>query len=75
MKLNISNVIYDIFDRYEWPGNIRELQHAIERAVILSNNSILQPEDFNFTVNTTKDDSQLNLEQYNLEEVEKLKKK
>ncbi|MEM6843150.1 MAG: sigma-54 dependent transcriptional regulator [Bacteroidota bacterium] len=32
---------------YSWPGNIRELQHAIERAVILSNKAELLPEDFN----------------------------
>ncbi len=31
---------------HNWPGNIRELQHAVERAVILSESSILQPEDF-----------------------------
>jgi formate hydrogenlyase transcriptional activator len=28
--------------RYPWPGNIRELQNVIERAVILSSNSVLQ---------------------------------
>ena len=28
--------------RYEWPGNIRELQNVIERAVILSPGSTLQ---------------------------------
>ena len=27
--------------RYEWPGNIRELQNVIERAVILSNDGVL----------------------------------
>ena len=28
-------------DSYEWPGNIRELQNLIERAVILSNDGVL----------------------------------
>jgi DNA-binding NtrC family response regulator len=58
--------------KHPWPGNIRELQHAIERAVILSNGSVLQPEDFNFTPAGAKDDGQVNLEQFNLEEVEKI---
>ena len=58
--------------KHPWPGNIRELQHAIERAVILSNSSVLQPEDFNFAPVTQREDGQLNLDQYNLEEVEKL---
>ena len=31
---------------YAWPGNVRELQHAIERAVILSDGSMLKPENF-----------------------------
>jgi len=29
--------------RYDWPGNIRELQNFIERAVILSKGTVLQP--------------------------------
>jgi len=33
---------------YHWPGNIRELAHAIERAVILCKNETLMPEDFTF---------------------------
>ena len=58
--------------KHTWPGNIRELQHAIERAVILSSGNVLQPEDFNLNVTSVKEEGQLNLEQYNLEEVEKL---
>ena len=58
--------------KHPWPGNIRELQHAVERAVILSNTSVLQPEDFTFTASAGKEDGQLSLEQYNLDEVEKL---
>ncbi len=34
--------------QYPWPGNIRELQHALERAVILSSDGMLQPADFPF---------------------------
>ena len=32
--------------KYKWPGNIRELQHTIEKGVILSDSSVLKPEDF-----------------------------
>lgn len=31
---------------YLWPGNIRELQHTIERATILADAALLGPEDF-----------------------------
>ena len=30
---------------YTWPGNIRELENTIERAVALSNQAMLTPED------------------------------
>ncbi len=33
---------------YAWPGNIRELQHALERAVILARGNVLTPDDFFF---------------------------
>jgi DNA-binding NtrC family response regulator len=31
--------------KYSWPGNIRELQHTIEKTVILSETAIIKPED------------------------------
>ncbi|TVR73834.1 MAG: sigma-54-dependent Fis family transcriptional regulator [Marinilabiliales bacterium] len=31
---------------YNWPGNIRELMHTIEKAVILAEDKILKPDDF-----------------------------
>jgi DNA-binding NtrC family response regulator len=34
---------------YPWPGNIRELQHSIEKAVILSDSPALGPSDFSFS--------------------------
>jgi DNA-binding NtrC family response regulator len=30
---------------YQWPGNIRELQNTIERAVLMSEGKVVQPED------------------------------
>ncbi len=69
----ISDGAMTRMNKHPWPGNIRELQHAIERAVILSNNSVLQPEDFNFNPVTGKETEQpINLDQFNLDEVEKL---
>jgi transcriptional regulator with PAS, ATPase and Fis domain len=61
-------------NKHAWPGNIRELQHAVERAVIMSSASVLQPEDFNLNVatNTKENETGMNLDAFNLEEVEKL---
>ncbi len=35
----------DYLLRYEWPGNIRELENAIERAVILAKNDLIDVND------------------------------
>ena len=59
-------------EKYQWPGNVRELQHAIERAVIMSRDNILQPEDFFFNTQPVKDKDDINLEQFNLEDVERI---
>lgn len=43
----ISQEALLICTRYHWPGNIRELQHEVERAVILSGDrSAILPDDF-----------------------------
>lgn len=42
---SISAALVKKMQQYNWPGNIRELQHSIERAVILSQEKVLQPED------------------------------
>lgn len=51
-------------ENYEWPGNIRELQHAIERAVILCQGKTLMPKDVfvKSTTSSEKLDTGFNLE-------------
>jgi two-component system response regulator HydG len=54
---------------YDWPGNIRELQHAIERAVIMSDGKSLKITDFQLLVKDVSSD--LIHDNYNLEILEK----
>ncbi len=69
----ISEAAIKVLQKYNWPGNVRELQHAIERAVIMSNSQVLNPEDFFFNTTTSRgEDSNVMLEDYHLEEVEKI---
>lgn len=42
---SISDEAIALLSHCRWPGNVRELQNCIEKAVILADNFILQPED------------------------------
>ena len=41
----IPQKVMDELSNYAWPGNVRELENIIERAVILSNSSVLKLQD------------------------------
>lgn len=58
----------DKLKRYAWPGNIRELQHSIERAVIMTDSPTLQETDFLLSRSLTSGPSNNTL---NLDEVER----
>mgnify|MGYP001814733380 CR=1 FL=1 len=32
-------------ETYDWPGNVRALRHAVERAIILATNDVIEPQD------------------------------
>jgi len=59
-------------EKHNWPGNIRELQHAVERAVIMSESNILQPSDFFLTPVEENDTDTISTSNMNLEETEKM---
>lgn len=56
---------------YHWPGNIRELRHALERAVILSENHKLEAGDFQLNTKTPSPRPDADLHSFNLEELER----
>ncbi len=45
-KFRVSGKAYDSLAAYHWPGNIRELKHMVEKAVVLNETGILEREDF-----------------------------
>ena len=38
----------DMFSRYDWPGNIREVRNIVERAMVVAKGAIIQSEDLYF---------------------------
>jgi DNA-binding NtrC family response regulator len=42
----LSDASRQLLAAYHWPGNIRELRNALERAVVLSRTEALEPKDF-----------------------------
>ncbi len=45
--VKISDEVIDILKNYDFPGNVRELEHMIERAIIFCEGSIIRPSDIN----------------------------
>jgi DNA-binding NtrC family response regulator len=43
---DVSAEARDLLARYDWPGNIRELENVIHRAVVLATGRVLQLHDF-----------------------------
>lgn len=41
----------EVLTNYNFPGNVRELEHIIERAIIFSEGDTIEPEDFNMSNN------------------------
>ena len=44
-KRSFSDAAREALLDYEWPGNVRALRHAVERALILAEGDVLEPSD------------------------------
>ena len=60
--LRISRKAMEKLLRHHWPGNIRELQHAIENMVIMCESGTISPEDVNLATPALSEEPGLNLE-------------
>jgi DNA-binding NtrC family response regulator len=66
---DFTNESLKAMEAYHWPGNIREIEHIIERAVIITDNQQIEISDLHFSTKKIN----LNLtDSLNLEEAEKL---
>jgi two-component system, NtrC family, response regulator HydG len=66
--LKISGPVFAALQQYRWPGNIRELQHAMERAVIMGDGQELSIADFGLPEKQIS--GEINFDQLNLEKLE-----
>ena len=68
-NLEIDSSLLQQLSKYPWPGNIRELQHSVERAVILSRDSVLTADDFQLVPQYNGNDPEIKT--FNLSDVER----
>ena len=56
--VRVTKEAMDVLQRYRWPGNVRELENVIERALILCDEGVLDPEHLPMGVRLTPQFSQ-----------------
>ena len=44
-----------LLESYEWPGNVRELENRVQRAVIMSDESVIEPETLDFSLKAARE--------------------
>lgn len=70
--MDLSEEVKDLFSKYEWPGNIRELENVLEHGICFSNDKFIKVKDLPDYIKIEKEINYLkgdNLEEKSLEEL------
>jgi Nif-specific regulatory protein len=54
----VSKEAMDVLMKYDYPGNVRELENAIERAVVMARGTIVAAEDLPVHIRSTRSESE-----------------
>jgi two-component system NtrC family response regulator len=75
-KLNFSKEAWEHLNRYDYPGNVRELENIVQRSVIFSRGETITTEDLPQIVKNIKNESSVTkkLNENFSEQIEKLEK-
>lgn len=61
--LKLSQEAIKVLQDYHWPGNIRELNHLVERVVIMTDHHVITPSDLPISSNESAPSQSLNIEE------------
>ena len=67
-RIGITDEALEYLERYSWPGNIRELENVIERAVLLSKDKFIGPDDLPNTIKQEQDEQRQTYKEVSLKE-------
>ena len=71
--LSIEQKAVESLNRHNWPGNVREIQHTIERGVIMSDGQEIKDSDFNLSTESSVSGKDVEkFDNLNLHEIEKM---
>lgn len=67
----ISSYAVDLLEKYDFPGNIRELENLIERSVALSTTNIILPDSLSLSIHKRRWIEGMKNQRFDLDEVSK----
>ena len=71
-NLTITDEAIKVLESHNWPGNVREIQHTIERGVIMSDGNQINANDFNLTTLPVSGNEIGVYDNLNLNDIEKI---